>query len=56
MGHLFFAALNGDSGSEAGMTLKSRGITPHSVHLISSRVYGTPVNYKPRIFRSRACP
>ena len=56
LGHLFNAALDGDSGSEAGMTLKSRGITPHSVRLISSRVYGTPVNCTLQIFQSRACP
>lgn len=56
LGHLFYAALNGDSGSEAGMTLKSRGITPHSVHLTSSRDGDTPVNCTLRIYRSRACP
>ena len=56
LGHLFNAALDGDSGSEAGMTLKSRGITPHSVRLTSSHACDTPVNCTLRIFRSRACP
>ena len=41
-----FKVLKGDAGTGSGMTIR----------VTSSRAYGIPVNYKPRIFRSRACP